>query len=130
MSDPREAVDAQLARAYDKHGREPWGRHEFYAILKEEVDELWDAIKGDEPIEHVLDEAAQIACVCLRYMETGDRYNGPHPRAPALDEPTISTRPEGTTHAYSQSKYGLPGGAYCGVCGLPYADLIHEVSGS
>ena len=73
-------IEAELVRAYAKHGREPWGRHEFYAILKEEVDELWDAIKADEPTERVLEEAVQVAAMCVRYMQTGDRYRGPHPR--------------------------------------------------
>jgi hypothetical protein len=79
MATPLDRVQDALAHAYEKHGKDSWGRHEFYAILKEEVDELWDSIKGDEPMENVLAEAAQIACVCLRYLETGDRYRGPHP---------------------------------------------------
>lgn len=33
-----EAISKELDRAYSKHGRAQWGRHEFYAILKEEVD--------------------------------------------------------------------------------------------
>lgn len=64
-----------LDKAYDKHGKDQWSRHEFYGILKEEVDEVWDAIKNDEPIENVIEELTQVACVCLRYVETGDRYN-------------------------------------------------------
>lgn len=73
------AVLAEADHAYRKHGAKPWSRHEFYAILKEEVDELWDAIKADKPIEEVLKEAMQIACVCLRYAETPDAYRGEHP---------------------------------------------------
>jgi NTP pyrophosphatase (non-canonical NTP hydrolase) len=72
-------VLAELDHAYTKHGADPWGRHEFAAVLREEVDELWDAIKQDNPIEEVLKEAMQIACVCLRYAETRDRYMGLHP---------------------------------------------------
>lgn len=78
--EPYVLIMAELERAYAKHGREPWGRHEFYAILLEEVDELWDAIKADEPTQRVLEEAVQVAAMCIRYMETGDRYRGPHPR--------------------------------------------------
>ena len=78
MSDRRSEImgsiiDA-LERAYNKHGVFQWGRHEFYAILKEEVDELWDAIKNDDPMVNVYTEAIQIAAVVIRYMETGDRY--------------------------------------------------------
>jgi len=74
------AVAGQIDKAYEKHGRELWGRHEFYGVLKEEVDELWDAIKADDPMEQVLKEALQVACVCVRYMETGDAYRGAHPQ--------------------------------------------------
>jgi hypothetical protein len=63
----------ELEYAYSKHGRERWGRHEFYAILKEEVDELWDDIKADAPQAKVEKEAIQIAAMVFRYLETGDR---------------------------------------------------------
>lgn len=69
----------ELDHAYAKHGSLPWGRHEFYGILKEEVDEMWSDIKSDAPIENVLKEARQVAAVCIRYMQTGDRYWGDHP---------------------------------------------------
>lgn len=75
-------ISAELDHAYKKHGRDPWGRHEFYAILKEEVDELWDDIKADAPTENVLKELAQVAAMCFRYAETGDRYRGAHPPTP------------------------------------------------
>ena len=67
-------VATALEHAHNKHGLERWGRHEFYAILKEEVDELWDVIKGDLPDEQLFEEIIQIMAVCSRYMETGDRY--------------------------------------------------------
>lgn len=67
-------IATELDKAYAKHGAEPWGRHEFYAILKEEVDELWDAIKADHPQEDVIKEAIQVAAMVFRYLETGDRY--------------------------------------------------------
>jgi hypothetical protein len=68
------AIDAELERAYAKHGAEPWGRHEFYAILLEEVEELWEAIKDDRPQHEVYAELVQVAAICFRYWETGDRY--------------------------------------------------------
>lgn len=78
---PREVIETsiheELDKAYRKHGAERWGRHEFYAILKEEVDELWDAIKRDEPLDNVMDEAIDVAAMCFRYLETGDRYQYP-----------------------------------------------------
>lgn len=72
-----EAIAKELDRAYGKHGREQWGRHEFYAILKEEVDELWEAIKKDMPQSEVREEAVQIATMVFRYLETADRYREP-----------------------------------------------------
>jgi NTP pyrophosphatase (non-canonical NTP hydrolase) len=68
------ALSQELDRAYAKHGNQPWGRHEFYGILLEEVEEMWDAIKGDEPLERVHEEALQVACVVIRFLESGERY--------------------------------------------------------
>lgn len=69
-----EKISAELERAYAKHGKEAWGRHEFYGVLKEEVDELWDAIKSDAPQDVLIAELVQVAAMCFRYFETGDRY--------------------------------------------------------
>ena len=41
--------------------------HEGYAVLAEEVDELWDAIKSNQ-LEHARKEAIQVAAVALRYI--------------------------------------------------------------
>lgn len=78
-----DAVAEELTHAYGKHGMDRWGRHEFFAILKEEVDELWDAIKADAPDEDVLSELSQIVAMCCRYVETGDRYRGTLPPVPS-----------------------------------------------
>lgn len=72
-------IDAELDRAYAKHGRPQWGRHEFYGIAKEEFDEMWDKIKLDEPQECVEAEAIQVAAMVVRYLETRDRYREPKP---------------------------------------------------
>lgn len=73
-------VTIELERAYVKHGQTPWGRHEFYAILLEEVDELWNAIKADAPQDHLLSEIIQIAAMCYRYIETveSEKQNVPN----------------------------------------------------
>ena len=34
------AVLNEVDRAYRKHGKEPWGRHEFYGIITEEFREM------------------------------------------------------------------------------------------
>ena len=61
------AVANELDRAYAKHGDLPWGRHEFYVILKEEVDELWDAIKGNRH-KDAAQEAVQVAAMALAFI--------------------------------------------------------------
>lgn len=70
-------IGAELDRAYAKHGTQQWGRHEFYGILKEEVDELWQDIKDDAPQEALEKELVQVAAMCVRYFETRDRYREP-----------------------------------------------------
>lgn len=72
-------IQDELARAYRKHGVKLWSRHEFYGVLKEEVDEVWDSIKCDRPTDELLREIVQVAGVCQRYFDTGDRYRGAHP---------------------------------------------------
>lgn len=49
--------------------------HEGYAIMKEEVDELWDVIKNNQCAYHLypnpaqeLEEATQIAAMAIRYL--------------------------------------------------------------
>lgn len=72
-----EEISRELERAYAKHGREQWGRHEFYAILLEEVDEVWEEIKADSPQAQLRREIIQVAAMAIRYLETKDRYREP-----------------------------------------------------
>lgn len=67
-------ICAELDRAYLKHGKDQWGRHEFYAVLLEEVNEVWDSIKVDDPETELEKEIIQVAAMCMRFLETGDRY--------------------------------------------------------
>lgn len=67
-------IAEELDRAYVKHGGEQWSRHEFYGILKEEFRELEEAIFKDQPMDRVIAELIQVAAMCIRYYETGDRY--------------------------------------------------------
>lgn len=73
-----ERITNEVDRAYEKHGDAQWGRHEFYGVILEEFDEMWDAIKDDEPQGRVIEELVQVAAMCLRYYETGDRYREPN----------------------------------------------------
>jgi hypothetical protein len=67
-------IELELQLAYDKHGREPWGRHEWYAITLEELEEAWELIRHDGPEIELHAEIVQVAAMCVRYLETGDRY--------------------------------------------------------
>ena len=83
------AITCELERAYRKHGSEQWGRHEFYAILKEEMDELWDAIKTDAAEGELAKEAIQVAAMVFRYLETGDRYLHAFPANDQAQRPAL-----------------------------------------
>ena len=74
-----DAIARELDRAYAKHGAAPWGRHEFYGIIDEEYEEMKEAIFRDHPQDRLLAEMVQVAAMCFRYYETGDRYRGEHP---------------------------------------------------
>lgn len=60
------AIIRELERAESKFG--PFhNSHEGYAVLLEEVDELWDAIKANDK-EHAKKEAVQVAAMALRFL--------------------------------------------------------------
>jgi hypothetical protein len=45
--------------------------HEGFAVLKEEVDELWDIVKkkqGERDIDHMRKEAIQVAAMAIRFV--------------------------------------------------------------
>ena len=42
--------------------------HEGYAVIREEVDELWDEIKGVQDIDEMKKEAIQIAAMAIRFI--------------------------------------------------------------
>ena len=60
----------ELTRAQDRFPpfRSP---HEGYAILLEEVEELWEIVRrqhGDRPKEDMVAEAKQVAAMAIRFM--------------------------------------------------------------
>ncbi len=69
-SDVITAVICELDHASEKH--QPfYSDHEGYAILKEEVDELWDVIKRKPDStrdKEIREEAIQVAAMALRYL--------------------------------------------------------------
>ena len=66
MSDPFDMVRRELARAQTKFPpfKSP---HEGYAVILEEVDELWDAVKCNNR-SGARSEAVQVAAMALRFL--------------------------------------------------------------
>lgn len=63
-----ELVRRELARATLKFPRPQTGLHEGYAVLLEEVDELWDEIKGQQDPHNLLIESVQVAAMAARLV--------------------------------------------------------------
>lgn len=64
-------IDKELQSAKSKFA-DFHSNHEGYAVIKEEVDELWDLIKGSK-LTHADDrmkkECIQIAAMAIRFIE-------------------------------------------------------------
>lgn len=66
------AVAAELCRARQKHGKPLNSMHEAYAVLLEEIEELWEEIRlkrEQRSVSHMTEELVQIAAVCQRTAE-------------------------------------------------------------
>lgn len=63
------SVAEELLKAKSKYPNSFNSLHEGYAVLKEEVDELWDEIKLKNPDkEKIFIEAKQVAAMAIRIM--------------------------------------------------------------
>jgi len=62
-------VADELARARRKFPGAQNSPHEGWAVLREEVDELWDDVKGNASRETMRKEAIQIAAMAIRFIE-------------------------------------------------------------
>ena len=63
------AMEAELARARAKHGP-MHSHHEAYAVLLEELDEVWDEVKRQQPdAQRIIAELVQVAAMCARWAE-------------------------------------------------------------
>ena len=60
------AVLIEYYRATSLHGSFN-STHEGYAVIKEEVDELWDEVKKNGPSKALREEAIQIAAMAIRF---------------------------------------------------------------
>lgn len=62
-------IERELDRARAKHIKFP-STHHGYAVLAEEVDELWDHVRLKDPIEvEMRRECVQIAAMAIRFIE-------------------------------------------------------------
>lgn len=63
-------VLAEYSRAVLKHPGRFHSAHEGFAVLKEEVDELWDDVKEDHgtDVTSGRSEAIQVAAMAVRYI--------------------------------------------------------------
>lgn len=69
MSEFPGMVEAELARARSKNAKFN-SLHEGYAVLLEEVDELWEEIKSKERnTEKMISEVTQVAAMAQRLAE-------------------------------------------------------------
>ena len=65
-----QAARDELQRARDKFPVGFRSAHEGFAVLKEEVDELWAEIKAnDRDDDRIRAEAVQVAAMALRFLE-------------------------------------------------------------
>lgn len=73
LSDLMPLLADEMAHGYKRYGAYH-NSHELYAVLKEEVDEFWDTVKGNtSESPEALYELLQVAAVALRYIiERGD----------------------------------------------------------
>lgn len=60
---------AVLQSARLKHPDGYAGPHEAYAIVKEELDEFWDEVRGNGPRGRMYEEMADVAVTALRSLE-------------------------------------------------------------
>lgn len=63
-----ELIDYEIISAKRKHPGNFHNAHEGYAVLKEEVDELWDEIKKDGAKDRIREEAVQVAAMAIRII--------------------------------------------------------------
>lgn len=81
-------IETEYNRARGKHGSMR-GPHEGYAVILEEVDELWDEIKSNDPVK-ARKEVVQVAAMALAFLlEVSpwpeDQSGDPRPGDPDVD---------------------------------------------
>lgn len=67
LDDALAAVRREYLRAIEKFPAFNSG-HEGYAVILDEVDELWDDIKANAPRDQAKKEAIQVAAMAVRFV--------------------------------------------------------------
>jgi hypothetical protein len=63
-------IQDELELAQTQHTEPMHSPHEGYAVIKEELDELWDEVKANKGTSHRgVSEAVQTAAMAMRYLE-------------------------------------------------------------
>lgn len=71
IDDVQGRIRAEYLRARTKHAPMQ-SAHEGYAVLQEEVDELWDDIKANRSAQTQHEEAVQVGAMAFAFiLETG-----------------------------------------------------------
>lgn len=66
----------ELERANKIHGAKFASPHEGYAVMKEELDELWDEIKKQHPDnDRLRDEAIQVGAMAIKFIESLENWS-------------------------------------------------------
>lgn len=63
-----EEVKAESARAHKKYGKFK-SKHEAYAVLLEESEELWETIRKKQPDSRTREEAIQVAAAVVCFLQ-------------------------------------------------------------
>lgn len=68
----------EFTKATKKHGAFN-SAHEGYAVILEEMDELWDEVKKNGSTKRMKEEAIQIAAMAMRFLHDvcDDQYHNP-----------------------------------------------------
>lgn len=60
-------IGEEVIRAENKYGKFK-SRHEAYAVILEESEELWDTIRKKQPKERTREEAVQVAAAVVCFI--------------------------------------------------------------
>ncbi len=63
-----EEVKEESARAHEKYGKFK-SKHEAYAVLMEESEELWETIRKKQPDSRTREEAIQVAAAVVCFLQ-------------------------------------------------------------